>query len=178
MSITIGPFRGEYAYLSNFSKHPILLPLAGENRRCQTAEHAYQASKCKFVRDVPYILDQPTPAAAKKAGRYVTLRDDWEDVKFYFMYNVVEAKFGQHHDIRKMLIETGDVQLIEKNNWGDRVWGMTMGTDGKWHGQNALGVILQLVRQKYRVESVIRGIVQETLNRLTKGEYHDNIAQK
>lgn len=178
MDKVIGPFTGKYGYLSNFSDHWVFFVFAGQRRRCQTAEHAYQASKCAFQRDVPYILNKPTPGAAKRAGRSVVMTPYWNTERFNIMYQVVEAKFDQHCDIKKMLIETGDALLVEKNTWGDKTWGMCKGKDGKWHGQNALGVILQLIRQKYQASADIVKMRYRTLGQLAKGAYNDSLNEK
>lgn len=86
-----------------------------------------------------------TPAAAKRMGRKVVMRPDWDTVKFDIMLDLVRRKFLGHPDLREMLLATGDEQLIEGNYWGDRVWGVCDGT-----GENWLGRHLMTVRQELR----------------------------
>jgi ribA/ribD-fused uncharacterized protein len=83
------------------------------------------------------------PSSAKKKGRHVTLRHDWEKVKEEYMYQIVKAKFIQNPAIADALLETGNALLIEGNTWGDTIWGMCNG-----RGQNKLGKILMRVRSE------------------------------
>lgn len=45
------------------------------------------------------------------------------------------------------LAETGDVDLVEGNTWGDTFWGVYNG-----RGENWLGVLLMLTREELRAE--------------------------
>ena len=80
---------------------------------------------------------------AKKLGRQITLRKDWEDVKIRIMQEIVTAKFEQHPDLANKLLDTKDAYLEEGNTWGDRIWGTV---DGK--GANNLGIILMSERER------------------------------
>lgn len=77
----------------------------------------FQASK--FVDHYPDVAEQirhlPTPRAAlQEATRRQRLRrHDWFDVNLRVMDAVLEAKFTQHHALYKLLLETGDRELIE-----------------------------------------------------------------
>ena len=82
------------------------------------------------------------PPAAKKEGRRVDLRDDWEDVKMGVMYDVCYAKFAYNPELKKKLLKTGDKHLEEANHHGDRIWGTV---DGE--GENNLGKILMQIRK-------------------------------
>ena len=86
-----------------------------------------------------------SPSVAKRKGRKVTLRNDWEEVKFWVMLGVCSAKFTQNKDLAEQLLATGDEELIEGNTWGDRTWGMVNGT-----GKNWLGKILMQIREELR----------------------------
>jgi ribA/ribD-fused uncharacterized protein len=168
MADIIASFRGKYACLSNFSFHEVIFPFFGENRRCKTSEHAYQAAKCQMMVEVDRILAQPTPIKAKRAGRLVKLAPDWDARKVDIMYQIVKAKFDQNPVIAKVLIGTGDLLLIEGNTWGDTFWGMVPGKDGNWHGRNALGTILQLVRGEYQAKRKIAADARDALRKITK----------
>lgn len=52
-------------------------------------------------------------------GRKIDLRSDWESVKISIMKNIVTLKFLQHPVLAKKLLNTGDQELIEGNNWND-----------------------------------------------------------
>lgn len=136
----ISDFRGKYAFLSNFSHHPL--------NGIPTVEHAFQAAKTHSDAQRAWVLSAKTPGEAKERGRVITLREDWEEVKLAIMHNLVWAKFYEHKEIRKQLLETGTQPLVEGNTWGDRYWGAER-VEGKWAGQNWLGRILMLVRSRF-----------------------------
>ena len=87
------------------------------------------------------------PAESKKAGRRVTLRPDWEEVKVGIMEEIVRTKFTQNEDLKCWLIGTGDAELVEGNTWHDTCWGVDAKTD---EGQNHLGKILMKVLEKLK----------------------------
>ncbi len=90
------------------------------------------------------IAQAPSPSKAKRLGRGVSLRPNWENIKLQVMKDIVRAKFTQNTDLRIMLVQgTGDAELIESNDWGDEFWGVC---DGK--GENHLGKILMEVREE------------------------------
>lgn len=84
-----------------------------------------------------------SPRDAKKLGRKVMLRDDWEEVKDDLMYKIVLAKFLQNPSLAEALEQTGNAKLIEDNHWGDTYWGVCDGV-----GENKLGEILMRVRDE------------------------------
>lgn len=71
------------------------------------------------------------------------LRKDWEDVKDDIMRKAVIEKFTQNLDIKKILIQTGEQELVEKTST-DYYWGC--GANGS--GKNMLGLILMETRKK------------------------------
>jgi ribA/ribD-fused uncharacterized protein len=133
-----------YGAFSNLYKSPIEF----EGKTYPTAEHAYQAGKAAkpAVRD--WILSAPTPALAAMAAHGLYVWDvvpDWASIKFARMRRVLRAKFSQHEDLAKLLIETGDRRLVEAgtvNNAVNRLWGEVAGS-----GQNMLGVMLMELRK-------------------------------
>ncbi len=84
-----------------------------------------------------------TPGEAKKYGRTVVMRSDWDEVKLEVMENIVRAKFMQLPYLREKLLLTEDIILEEGNTWGDTFWGVY---DGE--GTNHLGLILMKVRKE------------------------------
>lgn len=74
---SITNFRGQYDFLSNFYYSPIVC----DDLEFPTVEHAFQAAKCLGLEDKKRILDCKSPTIAKRAGRRVPLRPDWESVK-------------------------------------------------------------------------------------------------
>jgi len=143
----IGPFRGEYHFLSNFyTSH-----FDHDGRTWSTAEHAYQAAKTLVHASKDRIQNASTPGKAKKMGRRVDLRPGWEDMKMQVMSEICLAKFGQNPELAKKLLKTGNAELVEKNNWGDTYWGRCNGQN-----RNALGEILMDVRQMLRTRRRIQ----------------------
>ena len=82
---------------------------------------------------------------AKRIGRKVSLRPDWEDVKIPIMLGLLITKFYDAR-LRAMLLETGDAELVEGNYWNDRFWGVDIRTG---RGENHLGQLLMTVRNHY-----------------------------
>lgn len=138
MRDVIDEFRGRYFFLSNFYTAPITY----QDIRFENNEAAFQSAKC------PERMSEfcgLTPNSAKRLGRRVSLRPDWETVKYNVMYDVCMAKFTQNPDLLSKLLDTGDAELIEGNTWGDRVWGVDM---YRGIGENHLGKILMRVRDE------------------------------
>ena len=80
---------------------------------------------------------------AKKVGRHVDLRPDWEEVKVGIMEEIVRAKFTQNETMKQKLISTARARLVEGNYWHDVFWGVDLKTG---EGENHLGKILMKVR--------------------------------
>jgi NAD+ synthase len=139
----IDDFRGAYRFLSNFYDAPVTyLGVTYANN-----EAAFQAQKCTD-NTVKAMFAKLNPSEAKRLGRNVQLRPDWETVKYDIMYEVCKAKFEQNDDLREMLLDTGDAYLEEGNTWNDRCWGTCRGV-----GENHLGKILMKIRDELQVAS-------------------------
>ena len=127
----------EHGYLSNFSSHGFAI----DGVYWPTAEHFFQAQKAAGTDEEERIRRAYTPKDAKRLGRTVPLRSDWEEVKDEVMRRAVEAKFAAHEELAERLAATGEEELVEAAP-GDFYWGA--GGDGS--GQNRLGQILMEVR--------------------------------
>ena len=136
----IDRFRGEYAFLSNFHRGPF--EWCGQE--WPTAEAAFAASKTRDETMRERIRAARSPAEAKRLGRRVDLRPDWERVKDDVMHAVLQAKFAIP-ELRDALLATGDAELVEGNTWGDVYWGRV---DGR--GRNQLGRTLMRIRDDIR----------------------------
>ena len=136
----IDSFKGKYFFLSNFYEAPVLF----EGIMYGSSEAAFQAQKCKDEKQ-KILFAYLGPSEAKRRGRTVHLREDWEDIKFQIMYLIVYDKFDQNPELAKKLLETGAEELVEGNTWGDKIWGKV---DGE--GLNLLGRILMDVRAELR----------------------------
>ena len=133
-------FRGTYFFLSNFYEAPVEYG----GLRYLNNEAAFQAQKCLTEEEKQGFTQLP-PNKAKRLGRQVVLRSDWEQVKVGIMEEIVRAKFTQNTDLRNQLLATRDAELVEGNNWNDTFWGVHL-SNGK--GENHLGQILMKVRSE------------------------------
>ena len=138
----ITSFRGDYDFLSNFHEAPVEF----DGIRYLNNEAAFQAQKCLDRKDRQAFASL-LPGAAKRKGRSVSLRPDWEQVKVGLMTEIVRAKFAQNPDLAERLVLTGGSRLIEGNTWHDTFWGVDSNT-GK--GANHLGIILMQVREELK----------------------------
>lgn len=134
----INSFKNEYYFLSNFYS----IPVTYNGLTYQNSEAAFQAQKC-LTDEEKVRFTTMNPSEAKRAGRRVSLRPDWEEIKVNEMSNIVYAKFTQNSELKQKLIQTGDAYLEEGNTWGDRIWGTVNG-----NGKNLLGKILMETRDK------------------------------
>jgi len=133
----ISLFRGEYLFLSNFYE----VDVTYEGFTYKNNEAAFQAQKDLSRRSEFVDIN---PVSAKRLGKRVNLRSDWEKVKVDIMTQIVRCKFDQHPDLKQKLIDTGDRLLIEGNTWNDKFWGVCKGV-----GLNKLGEILMKIRKEY-----------------------------
>lgn len=136
----IDSFRGKYYFLSNF--YPAKVTYEGFTYK--NNEAAFQAQKVLSI-DGKSAFTELSPADAKKKGRRVRLRPDWEQVKDGIMEEIVRAKFTQNPDLKQQLLLTGNAELIEGNTWNDCYWGVDARSG---IGQNHLGKILMKVREE------------------------------
>jgi ribA/ribD-fused uncharacterized protein len=139
----ITSFNGKYRFLSNFWPAEVYL----NEEIYPSIEHAYQAAKTLNKEEREEIRSASTASIAKKLGQHVTIRTDWEDIKFEVMYNLVQQKFN-HSPLKELLLETGDAILEEGNWWHDTTWGIC--PEGSGIGQNLLGLLLMKVRDEIK----------------------------
>ena len=136
MSTVIDSFETpEHRFLSNF--YPATIQ--HEGLVYPTVENAYQAAKCLDPKErLPFL--RCGPGTAKRLGRAVYCRPDWERVKLRTMAILLRIKFLSR-PLRQQLLDTGDAELIEGNTWGDTYWGVYQG-----NGFNHLGQLLMMER--------------------------------
>jgi hypothetical protein len=138
-------FIEEYKDLSNFEPCPIFY----KHKNFPTVEHAFQASKevdPGFYFDQILALPADKAGIAKKIGRKMKLRSDWDKVKLRIMENFLRQKFSQEK-FKTLLLSTGDEILEEGNWWHDNIWGnchCKKCIDKE--GQNNLGKLLMKIR--------------------------------
>lgn len=140
----ITEFDKEFAFLSNFFPAAVTF----EGVMYPTVEHAFQAAKTTDQTLRSEFLACATPGAAKRKGRKITLRPDWERIKNTVMLTLVRDKFASHPDLKQKLLDTGHAELVEGTRWHDTYWGIDLET---MQGQNHLGRILMQVRDELRL---------------------------
>ena len=141
----ITEFDGKYAFLSNFYHAPFTY----DGIEYPTNEHFFQAMKTLNQEERKKIAAAATPGKAKRMGRQVQLREDWEEVKYTAMRVGVERKFDTHPELASKLIATGDAILIEGNSWHDNTWGSCFCSKcAAIAGKNWLGEILMERRKE------------------------------
>lgn len=137
----ISGFTGIHQYLSNFWEACVTM----EGKVYPTTEHAFQAAKTLDPDERRQIRMEVTPGRAKRLGRKVALRHDWDEIKEGVMLELVRQKFTTHPELARRLIHTGNARIVEENHWNDTLWGVCDGV-----GENRLGEILMRVRSELR----------------------------
>lgn len=136
-------FTGKYDFLSNF--YYCLIKYEGVYY--PSVEHAFQSAKTSDPKEKFLLSITESCKEVKKAGKKVHLRPDWEVSKLSIMETLIRYKFTRYEDLRKKLLATEDMTLIEGNSWGDTYWGVCNGI-----GENHLGKILMKIRKELRDE--------------------------
>lgn len=126
-------FRDHYWFLSNM--YPCTIACNTLSFTC--VEAAFQACKCPERAQEFVGLDG---FAAKKLGKQVPLRADWNEVKVGYMRALLKRKFKQNPNLLAQLREIKG-PIVENNDWGDTYWGVCKGK-----GQNVLGKLLEEIR--------------------------------
>lgn len=138
----ITSFVDHYRFLSNF--YPCAIEYNGYV--WADSESAYQAMKSTDPQIHEQFAAIRSPGVAKRLGKTIDMRPDWDDVKYTIMHDIVRAKFDQHPELAKLLMQTGYAKIEEGNHWGDTTWGISPAGSGI--GENALGNILMTIREQ------------------------------
>lgn len=143
MTIKFYKTNDPYGFLNNFKTARMFI----YHRWWNNVEAPYQSMKTVIPAEVDAIWAAKTPREARDLGQKVTLLEGWEFFKDRIMYECCMAKFLQHSDLRKQLMDTGTEELIEDSPI-DSYWGC--GADGT--GKNMLGKTLMRVRHELQGE--------------------------
>ena len=127
-----------YNFLSNMYPSVVIY----NKNKYPTVEHAYQAAKSLDTKEQYIIWLCDSPYEAKKKGKNLTIREDWDSIKLSIMEDLLRQKFS-NPILMKKLIATGNEELIEGNWWGDCYWGKCNG-----YGLNHLGELLMKIRNE------------------------------
>lgn len=129
-------FKNKYYFLSNMYPCDIEVVFDGKKYNFTCVEAAYQAHKCP---DRVSEFVQLNGYEAKRLGKRVELRSDWNEVKVDLMKTLIKQKFSNKELFKQL--KTIEGEIVETNNWGDTFWGKCYGK-----GQNVLGQILMEIR--------------------------------
>lgn len=102
------------------------------------------------------VMATTDPRECKKLGRQVKNFDNnlWDIERYNVVAHACECKFRQNPDILKILLDTGNAELVEASPY-DRVWGIGFNEQDaeanrdRW-GANLLGRALMEVRDELR----------------------------
>ena len=108
-----------------------------------TVEHAFQAAKTVDEDERKTIREASSPSKAKRLGRAVKLRSDWESIKIDLMRDLLRQRFADPQ-LAELLRATGERQLIEGNTWNDRFLGVCGGAGKNWLGRLLMEVRAEL----------------------------------
>ena len=132
-------FRNEYWFLSNMYPCSIWYEGALDGKYIfRSVETIFQMMKCDDDNEKKGF-ELLNGFEAKKRGRRVKLRDDWNEIKLDVMRDILEVKFSIP-DLKNKIMRVND-EIVEDNNWGDRYWGRCNGI-----GKNMLGKLLMEIR--------------------------------
>lgn len=137
-------FRNKFYFLSNMFNCTVMY----NDCTYLCAESAFQAQKC-INEEEKKLFIKANGFTAKKWGKKVALRKDWNTVRVSVMEDIVRAKFEQHPDLARQLVKIKGL-IQEDNSWGDTFWGIYRG-----QGENNLGKILMKIRDEFISSSSI-----------------------
>ncbi len=145
-------YTGEWHCFDPFSAYNVEY----NGRVWMTVEHAYQAARFVDTSIVDKIYNASSPYMAKEIARKEKINkqvivSDWETQKLEVMRELIRLKIEQHPDVRKKLLESGDLLIVEDSPT-DSYWGR--GED--WNGQNNLGKLWMEKREELRKEILLK----------------------
>ena len=150
--MAIEQFTGEHRFLSNF----YLCPVTVGGTTYPSAEHAFQASKTREFHLRQRVAALSSPRDAKRFGRSLVLREDWQQARKPVMLVVVLSKFTQNPLLGAKLADTADMEdplLVEGNTWHDNFWGRCACAGcAAEPGLNYLGRTLMAMRDAVRCD--------------------------
>jgi len=99
-----------YGCFSTFSMHPFTMG----GKQWPTVEHYVQGQKFAGLPMEELIRKTPDPLRAKKIGEVkgIPPRSDWKDKQEEIMYEANLAKFTEHKEIQKTLLDTGFAEIV------------------------------------------------------------------
>lgn len=135
--------------------HPSTFKIDGVSYNC--AEQWMMAEKARIFKDSrtrSKIMSASHPRDQKRLGRQVAgfNAEAWEKRCRDIVFIGNMAKFSQNDDLRKALIDTVGLRIVEAS-LSDKIWGIGLAADDPkaviprlWRGTNWLGQALERVR--------------------------------
>jgi ribA/ribD-fused uncharacterized protein len=141
--------RNRYRFLSNFY---VGSPINFDGDDYPTGEHLFASLKTTDPDARERIRGAATPGDAKRLGRKVLLRPNWELLKYDAMRLVLRLKFAVDRPEAELLLQTHDALLVEGTYWNDRCWGVDLRPYAPEAsvGRNWLGTLLMARRAELR----------------------------
>ena len=155
----ITKFQGRWYFLSNF--YPCRIDHKGI--KYPSVEHFYVAMKVteiQLLNGIHYtaadfrelICKVKLPADVKKIGQRLKVRKDWDEKKLGLMEYAVNEKF-KDDELANLLLQTGDMLIIENNYWHDNFWGSCTCPKCGNKGNNHLGNLLMNKRLELKQQN-------------------------
>ncbi len=147
--MSIYPLEKFYIYFSPYTSHAIEI----DGIVYPTVEHAYQCARYTDSKIINEISTAHSPVKAWETStkyKYLQIPEfKSEDYKRKIMKKLMRLKADQHEEVRKALIDSGDLEIVKHIVTyppGDGFW--DDGEDGK--GQNQIGKIWMEIRKEIK----------------------------
>ena len=102
-------------------------------------EKIYQSNKTINADEKYKILHCANGYEAKKLGKKVKIREDWNKIKITVMETALRQLIVTYPEAKKRLLSTGNKIITHNNYWGDNFWG---------NKGNMLGKLLMKIREE------------------------------
>jgi ribA/ribD-fused uncharacterized protein len=153
--------------------YPSTFEIDGKTYNCAEQYMMYQkALHFGDISTAKRIMKEPRPKEQKALGRSITPfdADSWMNVCFEIVKRGNVAKFTQNPKLLKVLLSTGDKELVEASPY-DKIWGIGLSeTDPKiydksnWDGLNLLGKVCMEVREELKKDVTLYLKHEDDLN--------------
>jgi ribA/ribD-fused uncharacterized protein len=132
-------------------------PLVVDGISYPAVENYYQAMKLPDddIENKKYIASLH-PRKSKIEIRNMRTKEWNNATKLAVMQFALRHKFKENTSWGKKLLETGDQEIVEWNNWNDTFFGKDIKT-GK--GANHLGIMLMQIRNEIKMEKALNGMI-------------------
>lgn len=165
----VSSFTGPFQCFSNFFESQVKL----DGMEFNTVEAAFQAAKTLDF-DKRREISTLAPHMAKRVGRNVLLRPEWESIKEPIMLHLLLQKFAPGTNFRRILMSTKGRHICEGNTWHDNIWGDCTCPDCRNKpGKNLMGKLLMYIRDTPLVDIAMKYSVKERFAIILEEEWLD-----